>query len=61
LIQSALRDVSVSLKAIDQIARRAPDATVKRYDLDHFQPFSGVHPARIAGDQVEWLRSRQLV
>jgi hypothetical protein len=28
----------------------------KRYNLDHFQPFSAT-PARTAADQADWLRS----
>jgi fermentation-respiration switch protein FrsA (DUF1100 family) len=59
LIQAGLRDISVSARAIDRLTQRAPDAVLKRYDVDHFQPMYGEHPAQIATDQVEWLKSWQ--
>jgi uncharacterized protein len=55
LIQAGLRDISVSAKAIDRIAERAPNTVLKRYDVDHFQPMYGRHLAQIVADQVEWL------
>ena len=55
LIQAGQRDISVSAKAIDQLAHRAPRVVVKRYDVDHFQPFYGDHPALIITDQADWL------
>lgn len=57
LIQAGRRDVSVSTRGIDQLARRARCAALKRYDLDHFEPFHDVHAAQIIGDQVDWLAS----
>jgi uncharacterized protein len=57
LIQAGHRDISVSAKAIDRIAQRAPRATLRRYDVDHFQPFYGDHPAQIITDQADWLRT----
>ncbi|HET9874280.1 MAG TPA: alpha/beta fold hydrolase [Mycobacterium sp.] len=57
LIQAGQRDVSVSARAIDQLAQRAPHAVLKRYDCDHFEPFYGAHPAQIIADQVAWLSS----
>jgi fermentation-respiration switch protein FrsA (DUF1100 family) len=61
LIQSGLRDISVSPRAIDRLAQRAPHAVLKRYDVDHFEPFYGERPAQIVADQVEWLKSWQTV
>ena len=55
LIQAGQRDITVSARAIDQLAQRAPRAVLKRYDVDHFQPFYGDHPAQIIADQVDWL------
>jgi uncharacterized protein len=55
LVQAGERDISVSAPAIDQLAQRAPRATLKRYDVDHFQPFYGDHSAQIVADQVGWL------
>lgn len=57
LIQAGDRDISVSAKAIDRLAQRAPHAVLKRYDCDHFEPFYGEHAARIIADQVAWLGS----
>lgn len=55
LLQAAERDVSVSPRAIDQLARRGRDVVLKRYDADHFQPFYDSCAARIVADQVAWL------
>jgi uncharacterized protein len=57
LIQAGTRDISVSARAVDQFAQRAPYAALKRYDVDHFQPFYGNHPAQIIADQADWLRA----
>jgi uncharacterized protein len=57
LIQAGRRDISVSARAIDQLAQRAPRAVLKRYDVDHFEPFYGDQPAQIIADQADWLRN----
>lgn len=49
------RDVSVSNRAVERLAQRAPQGELHRYDVDHFEPFVGADAERIAGDQVEWL------
>jgi dienelactone hydrolase len=49
------RDISVSNKAVERLAERAPRAELHRYDVDHFEPFHGEDPARIATDQAAWL------
>jgi pimeloyl-ACP methyl ester carboxylesterase len=61
LIQAGHRDATVSPRAVDKLARRVTNAVLKRYDIDHFQPFYGDHPARIAADQTEWLNSLNYV
>ena len=55
LIQAGHRDISVSARAIDRLARRAPHAVLKRYDCDHFEPFFGKASAQMIADQVAWL------
>jgi uncharacterized protein len=57
LIQAEHRDVTVSPQAVDKLAERVTNAVVKRYDIDHFQPFYGDNPPRIAADQTDWLKS----
>ena len=57
LIQQGLRDVSVSNRAIERIASDAPNAVLKRYDVDHFEPLYNDCRTQIAADQVEWLTS----
>ncbi|MCW2799830.1 MAG: alpha/beta hydrolase [Aeromicrobium sp.] len=49
------RDITVSGKAIERLAAKAPRAELHRYDVDHFEPFYGADPAAIAADQAEWL------
>ncbi|HTZ12176.1 MAG TPA: hypothetical protein VMC78_00880 [Mycobacterium sp.] len=58
LIQAGQRDITVSARAVDQFAQWAPRAVMKRYDVDHFQPFYGDHPAEIIADQAGWLLAR---
>jgi dienelactone hydrolase len=57
LIQGGQRDISVSAKAIDQLAQRASRAVLKRYDVDHFQPFYDDVAAQIITDQADWFRT----
>jgi len=57
LIQAGLRDISVSARAIDQLAHRAPRVVLKRYDTDHFQPFHQDHQTQVIADQMDWLRA----
>jgi dienelactone hydrolase len=49
------RDISVSAKAIERFAQRAPAAELHRYDVDHFEPLYGDWQARIAADQADWF------
>ena len=49
------RDISVSEKAAVRLAERAPRGELHRYPYDHFDPFVGDAPERIASDQVAFL------
>ncbi len=48
-------DVSVSARAVKRLAERAPQGELHRYPYDHFGAFVGDGPARVAGDQIEFL------
>ena len=41
-------DITVSRKAIERLAAKAPNAELHRYDIAHFEPFHGDDPAVIA-------------
>ncbi len=55
------RDVSVHNPAVERLAERAPRGELHRYDADHFDPFTGELPARIAADQVTFLSANGLL
>jgi alpha-beta hydrolase superfamily lysophospholipase len=55
------RDVSVSKRAVQRLATRAPRGELHRYPYDHFGAFHGDGPARVAADQVEFLRRQGLL
>jgi uncharacterized protein len=55
------QDVSVSERSVERLAQRAPDSELHRYPYDHFGAFLGDGPARVAGDQVDFLRRRGLL
>lgn len=61
LICEGERDISVSGKGIRKLVDRAPDATLRSYDADHFTVL--VPPVRdeIINDQVSFLRERGLL
>jgi uncharacterized protein len=54
-------DVSVSKKAVERLAERVPAGELHRYPYDHFGAFLGDGPARVAGDQIDFLRRRGLL
>jgi uncharacterized protein len=54
-------DITVSATAVAKLAEGAPAGELHEYDGDHFDPFHGELPARIAADQVAFLRARGLV
>lgn len=49
-------DISVSRRAIERLARRAPSAELHTYPYDHFGAFRGEGPELVAADQVDFLR-----
>ncbi len=55
------RDVSVHDGSVAKLAERAPRGELHRYDADHFGPFLGELPDRIAGDQIDFLRRSGLL
>lgn len=56
------RDVSVHAPAVEKLAGRAPRGELQRYpEYDHFDPFVGEAPARVAADQVAFLRRTGLL
>lgn len=55
------RDVTVHGRSVEKLAARAPRGELHRYDADHFEVFLGDLPARIAADQVAFLRARDLL
>lgn len=50
------RDISVSGKAIEKFARRAPQATLNRFDGDHFDPLVPPLAPGLAEGQAAFLR-----
>ena len=54
------RDVSVHGPAVVKLAEAAPLGELHRYPYDHFDPFVGEAPERIAADQVAFLARRGL-
>jgi uncharacterized protein len=49
-------DISVSRRSVQRLAARAPQGELHRYPYDHWEPCVGDAPARIAADQVDFLR-----
>jgi dienelactone hydrolase len=55
------RDVSVSKRAVERLAARAPKGELHRYPYDHFGAFIDDGPQRVAADQVEFLGRQGLL
>ena len=55
------RDITVSPKGIRKLIDRAPDATLLRYDADHFTVFLPPVLDQIIADQLAFLRERHLL
>jgi dienelactone hydrolase len=55
------RDVSVSGKAVERLAERAPRGELHRYPYDHFGAFLGDGPELVAADQIDFLRRNSLL
>jgi dienelactone hydrolase len=54
------QDLTVSRKAVERLARCAPQGELHRYPWDHFGPFTGDGPDRVAADQLAFLRRQRL-
>jgi fermentation-respiration switch protein FrsA (DUF1100 family) len=52
------RDITVSNAAIERFAERASDATLVRFDGDHFDPLVPGLAAQLAAGQAEFLRTK---
>jgi pimeloyl-ACP methyl ester carboxylesterase len=55
------QDVSVSKRAVERLAARAPRGELHRYPYDHFGAFLGDGPQRVAGEQIDFLRRSELL
>jgi pimeloyl-ACP methyl ester carboxylesterase len=55
------QDVSVSKRAVERLAERAPDSELHRYPYDHFGAFTGDGPQRVGAGQVAFLRRQGLL
>jgi uncharacterized protein len=55
------QDVSVSRRAVERLAARAPRGELHRYPYDHFGAFLGDGPQRVVADQVDFLRRNELL
>lgn len=60
LLQLGERDRCVPLAAIEQTGARAPQAELKRYDLDHFACFWPENINQVCDDQIEFLQRHLL-
>jgi dienelactone hydrolase len=54
-ISRGTRDITVSARAIERLAARAPRAELHHYDVDHFETSFGPGQQLIAADQAAWL------
>ena len=55
------QDISVSKRAVERLAERLPRGELHRYPYDHFGAFLGDGPARVAVEQIDFLRRRGLL
>jgi len=55
------RDVSVSRRAVERFAERAPLGELHRFPYDHFGAFQDDGPEIVAAQQVDFLRRRGLL
>jgi hypothetical protein len=55
------QDVTVSKRAVERLAERAPRGELHRYPYDHFGAFLDDGPRRVAADQVDFLRRSGLL
>ncbi|MGH3247108.1 MAG: alpha/beta hydrolase [Trebonia sp.] len=55
LVQIANQDAITPTRVADRAARRIPQATVKHYDLKHFDPYVEPHFTGVVADQLAFL------
>ena len=55
------RDISTAAVSLERLARRAPNATLKRYDFDHFDPLVSDNAERVVEDQIAFLQRAALL
>jgi uncharacterized protein len=55
------QDVTVSMRACERLAERAPKGELHRYPYDDFGAFLGEGPQRVGADQVEFLGRQGLL
>jgi fermentation-respiration switch protein FrsA (DUF1100 family) len=60
LVQQGTRDFTVDAKPMSTFVGRAPNAELRRYDADHFQPLYDDVRRQIAADQADWLTAHIL-
>jgi pimeloyl-ACP methyl ester carboxylesterase len=56
LVQIANRDAITPTKVAVHAAKRIPHATVKHYDLEHFDPYVEPHFSGVVADQLAFLQ-----
>ena len=56
LVQLGEHDTLAPRRAVEQTARRAPHAELRRYPIDHFSGFWPEHIDEVAGDQIGFLQ-----
>ena len=60
LVQLGERDTLAPRRAVEQTARRAPRAELRRYPIDHFSGFWPEHIDEVAADQIDFLHRHLL-
>jgi hypothetical protein len=56
LVQIANQDAITPTRVADRVAKRIPDATIKHYDLEHFDPYVEPHFTGVVADQLAFLQ-----
>jgi len=56
LVQIANRDAITPTHVADRAAKRIPRATIKHYDLEHFDPYVEPHFTEVIADQLAFLK-----
>jgi hypothetical protein len=56
LVQIANQDAITPTRVADRAAKRIPHATIKHYDLEHFDPYVEPHFTGVVADQLAFLQ-----